>query len=110
MKNYFACAVVTALSIAFALSSADAANRKVNIRNKTSQTMTEFYASNTGSQDWEEDILGSQELEPGEKIEIDIDDGSGKCKFDFQGVFADGEKVIKRNINVCQIETFSFTE
>ncbi len=89
---------------------AGAADRKVNIINKTKHTMSEFYASVVGADDWEEDILGSDELAPGESVEVDIDDGSGKCKFDFMGVFDDGEKVVKKNINVCTTGQFSFTE
>lgn len=103
---------VGALALAglFACGEAHAADRKVTIVNKTSHVMTEFYASNTGTEEWEEDILGSDELDSGEEVEVDIDDGSGKCKFDFMGMFADGEKVVKKGVNVCTTGTFSFTE
>lgn len=109
MKLFYA-AGAFALGAALLCAPAGAADRKVVIKNETSHSMTEFYASNTGTNEWEEDILGKDELGVDEEVEVDIDDGSGKCKFDFMGVFDDGEKVVKKNINVCQVGTFSFTE
>jgi hypothetical protein len=98
------------LSLAAAGASHAAENRHVTIVNHTRHTITHFYASNTGSNDWEEDILGKDELARGETIDIDIDDGTGKCKFDFKAVFSDGESVEKTNINVCEIEEYEYTE
>lgn len=102
--------IALAIAVAGACGHASAADRKVTIKNATKHSMTEFYASTTGTDEWEEDILGADELAAGEEIEIDIDDGSGKCKFDFQGVFDDGDKVVKKNINVCTVGTFTFTQ
>ena len=92
-----------------ALSIASAANRHVDIVNKTGKTLSEFYASNTGSDDWEEDILGSDILEDGEVFDIDIDDGTGACKFDFKAVFTDGSSHVRRNVDVCSISKFTYT-
>ena len=47
---------------------ASAADRRVEIVNKTGMTMTEFYASNTGASDWEEDILGVDVLANGDTV------------------------------------------
>ncbi|WP_020178790.1 hypothetical protein [Methylopila sp. M107] len=109
MKSRIFAAGALALGFVLSCASAGAADRKVTIQNLTSSTMTEFYASNTGQDDWEEDILGKGQLNPGEEIEIDIDDGTGKCKFDFQGVFGK-QKVVKRNVNVCKVGTFTFND
>lgn len=87
-----------------------AADREVNIINKTKVTLVSFYASNSKTKNWEEDILDDDMLEPNESILIDIDDGTGACKFDFRGVFEDGEEVIKHGINVCKVGEFRFTQ
>lgn len=97
----FACALVI---------TANAADRKVTIVNGTKYLMMEFYASNVSTKDWEEDILGEDTLAPGEKVVIDIDDGTGHCMFDFMAVFEDGDEVIKEDVNVCKVGTFTFTE
>ena len=52
-----------ALAFGAMTGAAGAANRHVDIINKTGMTLTHFYASNTGSNDWEEDILGRDVIE-----------------------------------------------
>ena len=106
---------VAALSLAatlFALtnSAAMALDRKVQINNQTSYTIVEFYASNTGTSDWQEDILGSDVLPSGSSVMINIDDGTGYCKYDFLAVFDDGDELVSADNNVCELATFDFTE
>jgi hypothetical protein len=66
-------------------SPAEAADRRVEVVNASGRTMTEFYASNTNRSSWEEDILGNDVLPAGRSVTINIDDGSGACRFDFHG-------------------------
>jgi hypothetical protein len=109
MTKLFTAGALTA-ALLFASVGAEAANRKVDIVNKTGMSMKHFYASNSGTNDWEEDILGRDVLDNGETFEADIDDGTGACKFDFKGVFSNGAEVIKKNVDVCQVSTFTFTK
>jgi hypothetical protein len=85
-----------------------AADRNVDIVNQTGHTMIHFYASNTGTDSWEEDILGHDKLASGDTQPVDIDDGTGACKFDFKAVFSDGSSSVKRSINVCKVSTFTY--
>lgn len=87
-----------------------AADRKVKVINKTKTPIFAFYASRTSTNDWEEDILGDDVIMPGESMIIDIDDGTGACKFDFKGEFEDGDEVVKSNVDVCRVGEFSFTQ
>lgn len=87
--------------------SAAGQDRRVWIANNCNQAMTEFYASNAGTGDWEEDILGSDVLMPGRRIRINMRDGSGYCIFDFKAVFRNGREIIRRNINVCRVDTWT---
>jgi len=105
--------IITALAVTgffavSALTAAAAANRHVDIVNETGKTLTEFYASATGTDDWEEDILGEDTLANGEVFDIDIDDGTGACKFDFKAVFTDGSSHVRRAVDVCKISTFTY--
>ena len=43
-------------------------------------------------------------------LEADIDDGTKACIYDFKAVFADGDTVVKKKVNVCEISTFTFTQ
>lgn len=107
MKNI---AVGLALALAlFGATNAVALDRRVQINNVSSYDIYEFYASNTGANSWEEDILGSEVLMAGESVVINIDDGSGYCKYDFMAVFEDGDEAVSADNNVCEIAEFNFT-
>ena len=86
-----------------------AENREVRIINETDRTMVRFHASNAGTSDWEENMLGWDSLRSGGSFVADIDDGSGYCRFDFKAVFDDGRTAVKYGVDVCRIETFRFT-
>lgn len=87
---------------------ASALDRRVTIVNKTGFTIVRFYGSNTGADTWEEDILGNDVLPTGQSVTINFDDDSGYCKFDFKAIFEDGDELVKQNVNVCEIGTFTY--
>lgn len=99
---------VAALVLAASSTSAIAQNRVVTIVNNTGYTITEFYGSNKGSDSWEEDILGSSVLPSGSKVNINFDDGTGYCIFDFRAVFSDGDVVVSKGLNVCELGTYTY--
>lgn len=104
---------VAGLALALALvgvSSASALDRRVQINNVSSYDIYEFYASNTGEANWQEDILGEDVLLSGSSVVINIDDGSGYCKYDFKAVFEDGDEAISADNNVCELTEFNFTD
>jgi hypothetical protein len=104
--------VLTAvLGIATAASTAAfASDKTVTVVNKTKTTMSAIYASSVGARTWEEDILGQDVLEPGQSVDIDMDDGSGACRFDLKAEFSDGSNTIQQDLNVCKVGEFTFTE
>lgn len=99
-----------AVLVASVVGAAHAADRHVLINNKASSVMTKFYASNTGTDNWEENILGSDALAPGDNVNVNINDGTGACHFDFKAEFKDGSSAIKHDVNVCDISQFDFTD
>ncbi|MBS7349676.1 MAG: hypothetical protein KIG95_05895 [Comamonas sp.] len=109
LKRIFLLSAI-AMGVMATTSPATAADRNVKIINKTKTTMVAFYASRSKTNDWEEDILGDDMLKPGQSVNINMDDGTGACKFDFKGEFEDGEDVVKNNIDVCKVGEFSFTQ
>jgi hypothetical protein len=97
-----------ALIAGLVASPAFAENRSVTIVNETGFTMTNFYASNTGEGTWQEDILGDDTLPSGAQVSINFDDATGYCMFDFKAVFDDGDELIREEVNVCEIGTFTY--
>lgn len=96
--------------LAFTAMEASALDRRVQINNQSSYDIVEFYASNTGTKSWEEDILGRNILPAGNSVVVNIDDGTGYCKYDFLAVFEDGDQVTSTDNNVCELSQFNFTD
>jgi hypothetical protein len=97
------------LAAALVTSTASANDYRVTIVNKTGMAMKHFYASVTSTNAWEEDILGKDVLEDGESVEVEIDDGSEKCHYDFKAVFENGASLERADIDVCKTESFTYT-
>lgn len=102
---------VSALNVPFA----QAQSVTFTLINSTSRVLEEFYASPPSTDDWEEDILGSDVLNPGESIEITIDDGREDCTYDFKGVLGPGNGVgagalIQSEVSVCDGSTYEYSE
>src|SRR5690554_6834032 len=68
----FKSGVAVAICAALALP-AVAADRTVEIVNKTGYAITEFYGSNNGTTDWQEDILGADVLPHNSSVSINFD-------------------------------------
>ncbi len=109
IRAVMAAAVLIGSSLV-AVSSASAEDRRVRIINETNHTIVRFYASNVSQNDWEEDILGRDVLRPGQSVVINVDDGSGYCKYDFKAVFDDGDSLVRNNVDVCKISSYRYTE
>jgi hypothetical protein len=102
-------ALIAATLFAFApIDTASAQDRRVYIINRTGQTIMRFYASRTTVDDWEEDILGESVLRNGERVRINIDDGTGSCMFDFKAVLRDNRQIVRNNIDVCKTYEYTF--
>lgn len=108
MKKFSAALALAILALGVV--QASALDRRVRINNNSSYDIIEFYASNTGSNSWQEDILGKDILPAGSSVMINIDDGTGYCKYDFRAVFEDGDEVTSTDNNVCELSDFSFTD
>jgi hypothetical protein len=107
--SLFKTCVLGLAAAALLSTSARAEDRRVKVINETNATIVHFYGSNAGSDSWEEDVLGSDVVKPGQSVRINFDDGSGYCLFDFKAVFSDGDVLIRRRIDVCKVGVYRYT-
>jgi hypothetical protein len=84
-----------------------ALDRKVTIINNSGLTVSYFYGSNVGTTFWEEDLLASDVLSDGASVLVNFDDTTGYCRFDFRAIFDDGTEIVEKDVNVCEISTFT---
>jgi hypothetical protein len=82
--------------------SVSSSDRRVWILNASSKKISRFHASNTGRTSWEEDILGSSTIPGNVGVRVNLDDGTGACRFDLKVVFSDGASRVEENFNVCE--------
>lgn len=79
-----------------------------NLTNQTSRNIERFFASPANVNSWEDDILGTEVLRPGQKTKITIQDGRENCIYDFRarlgaapnGSVGSGD-MIQSQINIC---------
>jgi hypothetical protein len=107
-RAFFLAAAAAASMIAAGVSDVSALDRRVRIINDSAYDIHEFYASSVGVTSWEEDILGRDILRSGTTLVINIDDGTGYCKYDFRAVFEDGDEAVTEGVNVCEISEFTY--
>ena len=81
------------------------------LHNQTSVDLSQLYVSPTTSDDWEENLISSgQLLRSKQSTNLTIADGRTTCEYDILGIFADGEEVQDYNVNLCDLESYSFIE
>lgn len=102
--------VTAVVALGVAAAPANAQDRHVQIINETQGAIVQFFASNVDRPDWEEDILGEAVLPVGQSVNINIDDGSGACVYDFKAVFEDGQELVRNGIDVCTTATYTYTQ
>ena len=75
--------------------------RRVEISNRSSHAMIQFFASSVSTQDWGDDILGPV-LPAGQSRALNLTGGAaGGCLYDLKAIFDDGRTVERHSVNVC---------
>ncbi len=91
-------------------SHAEALDRRVRIVNDSKHVIVGFFGTNVGVRDWQDSLLGGDQLKPGASLVLDFEDGSGYCRFRFRAVFDDGVEVVRESVNVCEIGTYRYAD
>ena len=99
-------ACVMALSLSAA---AQAEDLTFTLKNNTGTTLTRFYSSPTGTNNWEEDVFGEQVLAPGESMDITIADGRTVCDYDMRFEFED-DTTTEDEQNLCELGSYTLHE
>lgn len=101
--------LLSALLVPAFLSVAQAEDLVFMLDNRSSYTVTEFYASPSDVDDWEEDILGSGTLAAGDATRVTIADGREQCEYDLRLVFEDGDVLTDRT-NLCDTGSYTVSD
>jgi hypothetical protein len=88
----------------------DGKNRRVRVINESSQPIWRFHASSANKSSWEEDVLGSDTIQPGRSVVFNLDDGSCRCVFDLLAVTKSRQRLTRMNVNICRISNWTIYE
>ena len=72
--------------------------------------LSALLVSGPANRGWVITILHGDVIRPGESWDINIDDGTGYCKYDFMAKFVDDTQAKKDNVNVCEVADFYFND
>jgi hypothetical protein len=98
-----------ALSMIFSSNAFAQSKLDFTLHNATGLVITEVYISETGNEDWEEDVLGRDTLDDGDSVDIKFG-GQAANNWDIKVVFSNGRSNYWRKINLSQLTdlTISF--
>lgn len=94
------------LSIATALP-AHAEDLKFTLINDSSADITSLQISPVSTRNWEENILGRDDLPKGYEVDIVIADNLSTCTYDMLITFKDGSNIEERNYNFCDLKSYT---
>ncbi len=77
------------------------------LKNSSDSPLVEFYVEDSAESSWGENLL-SEAVAPGEAGTVTIADGRTTCTYDILGVFADGSKLDERQLNLCELGSYTY--
>lgn len=77
--------------------------------NDSSHSITEMYVSPVGEDQWGENILMVDAVDPGVSGDVTIADGLEVCDYDLRFVTAEGAEA-EQTQNLCDMGTFTVTD
>lgn len=80
-----------------------------SIENNSEHTIDAILYGQSSSDEWSDNILDYQ-VEPGDTVEVTVDDDLEDCMYDFAYSFDDGSAYVER-VDMCEINgsTYEFT-
>jgi len=83
---------------------AQEARQDFTLVNRTGHDISEVYVSPNKSDDWEEDVLGDDELEDGDSTTIRFKRATRTCMWDLKVVYSDDDSsAIWKDIDLCRV-------
>lgn len=73
--------------------------------NRTGYELSHVFVSPTKSNDWQQDVMGQDTLDDGERVEIKFSRAATTCRWDLKVVYTiDDSSAVWSNIDLCKVE------
>ena len=109
MKKYFP--IMTAAVFLAASPMLQAKTFSLTIQNNTKSILEAFYASPTGEDDWENDLLEDNAVRAGGSYTVRFKDDRDVCRYDLRFEFRGSKyEPLEDTQNLCQIKEYELTD
>ena len=100
--------LVFAVAALAAPAQAQEAKQDFKLVNQTGFAISEVYVSPSKTDNWEEDVLGDDELENDHSTTIKFNPKTKTCTYDLKVVYSeDDESAVWQNIDLCRVSTIT---
>ena len=82
---------------------ANAADQDFSLFNETGYTIDKVFVSMVGKKTWGSDVLGKDQLEDGNKVNIVFKDSNTACHYDLKVVYTDDDTAVWSDLNLCDL-------
>ena len=106
----FAAAALLAIPSGSADAATDGKTRLLTVENLSGQALHYLYAAPVNSSAWEEDILGDEVIAVGHSLQVDLDVGTGVCRYDLKAVMENGRQVNRYGIDICTVSKWTISD
>ncbi len=84
--------------------------RDFDIVNNSSVVLTNIYIAPSSSDNWEEDTMGEDVLNPGDTVHMTFDGTGSECLYDIKAVGQQGQVGYLYKVNLCSVDTVTFSD
>ena len=98
---------VLIVGLAVTPAGAQAPNPSFNIVNRTSNAISEAYATKAGAATWGQNRIGNRPIPPGQTGPIRLP-ADGSCTYDIRVRYANGQSEERRGLNTCSVDNVFF--
>ncbi len=85
------------------------ARQSFTLLNQTGHVIVTLNVSAQGSNHWGPDLLGREVLANGESASLTFDNAEAECVWDIRVTYDDQTQNEERGVNLCEIDTVTFT-
>ena len=100
-------AAVLALMICWAGIALAQGRQDFTLVNRTGYTIDEVYVAPSKSDDWQNDVLGQDTLDNGQRVRIRFPTRVRTCQWDLKVVYSDQEEAEWERFNLCEVSTIT---